>query len=42
MTCPGGCVNGGGQPLDPEIQASMFRSTVAKINKRFRTRKPTA
>ncbi|MBC18561.1 Periplasmic [Fe] hydrogenase large subunit [Pseudodesulfovibrio profundus] len=42
MTCPGGCVNGGGQPLDPEIQASMFRSTVAKINKRFRTRKPQA
>ena len=42
MTCPGGCVNGGGQPLDPEIQASLFRSTVAKVNKRFRTRKPTA
>ncbi|CCO25036.1 Periplasmic [Fe] hydrogenase large subunit [Maridesulfovibrio hydrothermalis AM13 = DSM 14728] len=39
MTCPGGCVNGGGQPLDPEIQASLFRSTVAQINKRFRTRK---
>jgi len=42
MTCPGGCVNGGGQPLDPEIQASRFRSTIAKINRRFRTRKPTA
>ncbi len=38
MTCPGGCVNGGGQPLDPEIRASLFRSTVAKINKRFRMR----
>jgi len=42
MTCPGGCVNGGGQPLDPEMQASRFRSTIAKINRRFRTRKPTA
>lgn len=39
MTCPGGCVNGGGQPLDPEIQASLFRSTVAQINRRFRARK---
>lgn len=39
MTCPGGCVNGGGQPLDPEIRASLFRSTVAQINKRFRARK---
>jgi len=42
MTCPGGCVNGGGQPLDPEITASLFRSTVAQINKRFRARKVTA
>ncbi|XXJ18842.1 [FeFe] hydrogenase, group A [Desulfovibrio caledoniensis] len=42
MTCPGGCVNGGGQPLDPEIRASLFRSTVAQINKRFRTRKAGA
>ncbi|WP_461211107.1 [FeFe] hydrogenase, group A [Desulfocurvus sp. DL9XJH121] len=39
MTCPGGCVNGGGQPLDPEVRASLFRSTIAQINKRFRTRK---
>lgn len=42
MTCPGGCVNGGGQPLDPEIRASLFRSTVAQINRRFRARKVTA
>ena len=42
MTCPGGCVNGGGQPLDPEIQASLFRNTVAQINKRFRARRVTA
>ena len=42
MTCPGGCVNGGGQPLDPEITASLFKSTIAQINKRFRTRKVTA
>ena len=42
MTCPGGCVNGGGQPLDPEIRASLFRSTVAQINKRFRARKISA
>ncbi|UIJ37274.1 [FeFe] hydrogenase, group A [Desulfobaculum bizertense] len=39
MTCPGGCVNGGGQPLDPEVQASLFRSMIAKVNKRFRARK---
>jgi ferredoxin hydrogenase large subunit len=42
MCCPGGCVNGGGQPLDPEVTASLFRSTVAQVNKRFRTRKVTA
>ncbi len=42
MSCPGGCVNGAGQPLDPEITASLFRSTVAKINQRFRARKVTA
>ncbi|WP_432738820.1 [FeFe] hydrogenase, group A [Maridesulfovibrio sp. FT414] len=42
MTCPGGCVNGGGQPLDPEIRASLFRSTVAQINQRFRARKVKA
>ena len=42
MTCPGGCVNGGGQPVDPEIRASLFRSTVAQINKRFRARRVNA
>lgn len=39
MTCPGGCVNGGGQPLDPNIrQASVFKRTIASINKRFNMR----
>ena len=38
MTCPGGCVNGGGQPLDPALRASLFRSTIARINQRFRMR----
>lgn len=42
MSCPGGCVNGGGQPLDPELTASLFRSSIAKVNKRFRARKITA
>lgn len=40
MTCPGGCVNGGGQPLEPGIlEASLFKSTIAKINRRFTKRK---
>jgi ferredoxin hydrogenase large subunit len=39
MTCPGGCVNGGGQPLDPSIrQASLFKRTIASVNKRFSMR----
>ncbi len=39
MTCPGGCVNGGGQPLDPSIrQASLFKRTITSINKRFTMR----
>jgi len=38
MTCPGGCVNGGGQPLDPDVQASLFRSTIARITKRYKNR----
>ncbi|MBU1003297.1 MAG: [FeFe] hydrogenase, group A [Proteobacteria bacterium] len=38
MTCPGGCVNGGGQPLDPDVQASLFRGTIARINRRFSAR----
>ncbi|BCS98838.1 periplasmic [Fe] hydrogenase large subunit [Desulfoluna limicola] len=40
MTCPGGCVNGGGQPVDPSImEASVFKKMVAKVNKRFNMRK---
>jgi ferredoxin hydrogenase large subunit len=39
MTCPGGCVNGGGQPLDPSVrQASLFKRTIASVNKRFTMR----
>ncbi len=38
MACPGGCVNGGGQPMDPEIRVSMFRNVIARINKRYRMR----
>ncbi|BCS98840.1 periplasmic [Fe] hydrogenase large subunit [Desulfoluna limicola] len=40
MTCPGGCVNGGGQPVDPSImEASVFKKMVASVNKRFNMRK---
>ena len=40
MTCPGGCVNGGGQPKDPAIMdASIFKRTVAKVTKRLNMRK---
>lgn len=28
MTCPGGCVNGGGQPLDPGLRTSQARSSL--------------
>ncbi len=38
MTCPGGCVNGGGQPLDPDIRASLFRNAIARVNQRYRMR----
>lgn len=38
MACPGGCVNGGGQPIDPDIRASLFSNTIARINRRFRMR----
>lgn len=39
MTCPGGCVNGGGQPLDPSVrQASLFKRTIASINRRYNSR----
>lgn len=40
MTCPGGCVNGGGQPLFPDVRAgSLFKSIVARMNRRFAMRK---
>lgn len=40
MTCPGGCVNGGGQPIDKDIRtASVFKNTIKRINKRFNMRK---
>jgi len=36
MTCPGGCVNGGGQPLDPGVRmASGGASLFADYKKRF-------
>jgi ferredoxin hydrogenase large subunit len=35
MTCPGGCVNGGGQPIAPALRASQFHNPVARITKRF-------
>ncbi len=38
MTCPGGCVNGGGQPLDPDIRASLFKNVMARVNRRYRQR----
>ncbi len=38
MTCPGGCVNGGGQPIDPSLRASLFQNAVARITKRFEHR----
>jgi len=38
MSCPGGCVNGGGQPLDPDIRASLFRNAIARVNRRYRMR----
>lgn len=40
MSCHGGCVNGGGQPLDPDVRtASLFKSIVARVNKKYRMRK---
>ncbi len=42
MACPGGCVNGGGQPIDPDVRASLFRSMIAKVNRRYNARKPEA
>ena len=31
MTCPGGCVNGGGQPIDPELTKSEWYKKVAAM-----------
>ena len=40
MTCPGGCVNGGGQPLMPDLRtSSLFRQIVSRMNRRFSMRK---
>ncbi len=39
MTCPGGCVNGAGQPLAPDtLQSSLFKSVIARMNRRFHMR----
>ncbi|WP_022663178.1 [FeFe] hydrogenase, group A [Paucidesulfovibrio longus] len=36
MTCPGGCVNGGGQPVAPDVRASRGGSRVlAELKNRF-------
>lgn len=36
MTCPGGCVNGGGQPLDPDIRmAANGKRFMAGLKRRF-------
>lgn len=36
MTCPGGCVNGGGQPLDPDVRLTDAKSGVFdQYKKRF-------
>ncbi|MGE4553831.1 MAG: [Fe-Fe] hydrogenase large subunit C-terminal domain-containing protein, partial [Desulfovibrionaceae bacterium] len=40
MTCPGGCVNGGGQPLDPSVRADNGESRLfASLKERFGARK---
>ncbi len=37
MTCPGGCVNGGGQPLDPELTGTdWYRKTITMIKKKMK------
>ena len=42
MACRGGCVNGGGQPLVHDVRtASLFRSIVARVNRKYRMRKVT-
>lgn len=36
MACPGGCVNGGGQPLNPDVRtASLARDIRLAVNKRL-------
>jgi ferredoxin hydrogenase large subunit len=36
MTCPGGCVNGGGQPLDPDVRmAATSTRLMAGLKRRF-------
>jgi ferredoxin hydrogenase large subunit len=36
MTCPGGCVNGGGQPLDPNVRVAQGGSRLfAELKTRF-------
>ena len=39
MACPGGCVNGGGQPLDPDVrEASLARDIRVALNRRMHRR----
>jgi ferredoxin hydrogenase large subunit len=41
MTCPGGCVNGGGQPIPPDVRvasAGLFRSVIGRMNRKFNMR----
>ena len=39
MACPGGCINGGGQPLDPSIRISARQDKwIALLNDRLRMR----
>jgi ferredoxin hydrogenase large subunit len=39
MACPGGCVNGGGQPLDPDVRtASLLRDAFFAMNQRLARR----
>lgn len=45
MTCPTGCVNGGGQPLEPGVRmadASLFRKFLVRLNIAARTGCTTA
>ena len=43
MACPGGCVNGGGQPLPPgTLEARLFKSLHSFLNRRARKTVATA